>query len=205
MSELHDGGTAAVQAADVQKRFTKKAFLFVSEGEKGKTAKAATTKTTHQACTTSLANSSSAISRHLGKSINIQHQHKCIPLLFSLAKYAWPFKGEKGYWSFSQVVQPNWGKRIQEILALKKKLDSKLLLKKRVRCPKNLCLMGVFWASPLVLIFKQVFSFQLFYPILHFFLILRIWEYLFQVYTKLYFLTASTVQFEFCFFLKFIF
>lgn len=35
MSELHDGGTAAVRAADVWKHFTKNAFSFVSEGKKG--------------------------------------------------------------------------------------------------------------------------------------------------------------------------
>lgn len=48
LSESHGGGTAAPQAADVQKHFTKNAFSFVSEGKKkGKTAKAASTKTTH--------------------------------------------------------------------------------------------------------------------------------------------------------------
>lgn len=56
--------------------FFQGSFFFPSDkSRKSKTSKI--TKTTpHQACTTSLANFRGTISRHLGRSINIQHQHK---------------------------------------------------------------------------------------------------------------------------------
>lgn len=96
---LHDvSGMLAVQGVDMQKHFTKNAFLFVTEGKKKqKTAKTATAKTTHQACTTSLANSGGAISRHLGKSINIYHQHKCncIPTFHVSGKICMAIQGRK--------------------------------------------------------------------------------------------------------------
>lgn len=52
-------------------------FFFSNKRRRSKKASITTKTTTHQACTTSLANFRGAISRHLGKSINIQHQHKC--------------------------------------------------------------------------------------------------------------------------------
>ena len=88
MSELWDSCRIYVLSAeftcDTWECFTSKDLCFI-EGpfslsdrhQKSKNASKTTKTPPHQACTTSLANFRGAISRCLGKSINIQHQHKC--------------------------------------------------------------------------------------------------------------------------------
>lgn len=88
MSELWDSCRIYVLSAeftcDTWKCFTPKDLCFIQgpfptsdRRQKSKNASKTTKTALHQACTTSLANFRGAISRHLGKSINIQHQHKC--------------------------------------------------------------------------------------------------------------------------------